>query len=80
MECHRRGLKVPDDIAVAGFGDFEVSRYCTPTITTIAVDPYEIGRRAGELLVAAAKDRREGQPRRVQKVETAYRILSREST
>jgi LacI family gluconate utilization system Gnt-I transcriptional repressor len=80
MECHRRGLKVPGDMAVAGFGDFEVSRYCTPSITTIAVDPYDIGRRAGELLVAAARDRREGQPRSTQQVVTGYRILSREST
>jgi LacI family gluconate utilization system Gnt-I transcriptional repressor len=80
MECHRRGLKVPGDMAVAGFGDFEVSRYCTPSITTIAVDPYDIGRRAGELLVAAARDRREGQPRSAQQVVTGYRILSREST
>ncbi|MFJ3486758.1 LacI family DNA-binding transcriptional regulator [Pseudomonas sp. NPDC090202] len=80
MECHRRGLKVPQDIAVAGFGDFEVSRYCTPTITTIAVDPYQIGRRAGELLLAADKARRDGQPRPAEVVVTGYEIVSREST
>jgi LacI family gluconate utilization system Gnt-I transcriptional repressor len=80
MECHRRGLRVPTDMAVAGFGDFEVSRYCTPTITTIAVAPYEIGRRAGELLLAGAKARREGTPRPLETVVTGYEILSREST
>lgn len=80
MECHRRGLNVPRDIAVAGFGDFEVSRYCTPSITTIAVDPYDIGRRAGELLLAGANARREGLPRPSEVVVTGYEILAREST
>lgn len=80
MECHRRGLNVPRDIAVAGFGDFEVSRYCTPSITTIAVEPYDIGRRAGELLLAGANARREGLPRPSEVVVTGYEILAREST
>ena len=63
MECHRMGLSVPGDIAVAGFGDFEVSRYCTPTITTVSVDPYGIGRRAGQLLLNSAAAQRHGLPR-----------------
>jgi len=53
MECHRRGLSVPDDIAVAGFGDFEVAACCHPTITTVSVDAYGIGLRAGDALLAA---------------------------
>lgn len=80
MECHRRALRVPQDMAVAGFGDFEVSRYCTPTITTVAVNPYEIGRRAGELLLSGARAQREGLPRPAEVVVTGYEILSREST
>nr|WP_256581296.1 MULTISPECIES: LacI family DNA-binding transcriptional regulator [unclassified Pseudomonas] len=80
MECHRQGLRVPDDLAVAGFGDFEVSRYCTPTITTVAVDPYGIGQRAGEMLLASAKAQREGLPRPRHCARIDYRILAREST
>lgn len=53
MACHRRGLSVPRDIAVAGFGDFEVSRHCYPTITTVSVDAYGIGHAAGESLLTA---------------------------
>jgi len=44
------GRKVPDDIGIAGFGDFEVSRFSTPTITTVAVDPKKIGRETGKLI------------------------------
>ena len=53
MQCHRRSLSVPGDIAVAGFGNFEVAACCTPTITTISVDAYGIGARTGETLLAA---------------------------
>jgi len=80
MECHRQGLKVPEDVAIAGFGDFEVSRYCTPTITTVSVDPYGIGRRAGQLLLASAKAQREHLPRPQEVAITDYKILAREST
>jgi len=80
MECHRQGLKVPDDLAVAGFGDFEVSRYCTPTISTVAVDPYRIGQCAGEMLLASARALREGLPRPRESARLDYQILAREST
>ena len=30
MECHRRGWSVPGRVAIAGFGDFEVARCCSP--------------------------------------------------
>jgi LacI family gluconate utilization system Gnt-I transcriptional repressor len=53
MACHRRGWAVPGRLAVAGFGDFEVSRVCHPRITTIAVDAYALGRRAGEAVLEA---------------------------
>lgn len=47
------GVGGPGDIAIAGFGDFEVSRHCYPTITTVSVDAYGIGRATGESLLTA---------------------------
>ena len=41
---------VPDDIGVVGFGNFEVSRFSSPAITTVIVDPRRIGQATGELL------------------------------
>ncbi len=46
-----RGIKVPNDVGVAGFGNFEVSRYAVPSITTVMVDPAEVGRVAAELVI-----------------------------
>lgn len=43
-------LRVPQDIGVAGFGDFEVSRFSHPTITTVIVNPSLIGQAAGKLI------------------------------
>ncbi len=44
------GRKVPEDIGVVGFGNFEVSRFSTPAITTVEVDPKRIGTTTGRLL------------------------------
>ena len=45
-----RGMQIPRDIGVAGFGNFEVSRFATPAITTVTVDPRRIGRATGQLI------------------------------
>lgn len=44
------GIRVPEDIGVAGFGNFEVSRFSQPSISTVVVDPRRIGVAAGQLL------------------------------
>lgn len=42
-ECQRRGIPVPDQIAIAGFGAYDISQVCVPTLTTIDPKPTEIG-------------------------------------
>ena len=44
------GKRVPEDISLVGFGNFEVSRFCVPTLSTVMVDPVMIGREAGRLV------------------------------
>ena len=51
MECHRRGIRVPRDLSLIGFGDFEIGRECVPSLTTIRIDARDIGVRTGELLL-----------------------------
>ena len=46
------GLRVPDDIAVAGFDDITVARLLNPPLTTVAQFPERLGRRAAEMLFA----------------------------
>jgi LacI family transcriptional regulator len=44
------GVRVPDDIAVAGFDDIPIARFVTPALTTVRVQIAELGRNALELL------------------------------
>ena len=47
-----RGLRVPQDVAVAGFDGIEEGRYLTPPLTTVIQPLAELGSRAVDLLVA----------------------------
>lgn len=50
-EAQSRGLRVPQDIAIAGFGDNSLMAQLQPGITTATFDTFELGRRAGEMLI-----------------------------
>lgn len=51
-----RGIRVPEEIGVAGFGNFEVSRFASPMISTVDVDSKRIGREAGRLISRLLSD------------------------
>ncbi|MEW5561516.1 LacI family DNA-binding transcriptional regulator [Enterobacter asburiae] len=55
-ECQRRRIKVPDELAIVGFGDSDVSRVCQPPLTTISVPHRQIGIEAGRALLARLND------------------------
>lgn len=50
-ECQRRGLYVPQDMAIAGFGAYEIASISNPTITTINPHPRTIGIATAELIL-----------------------------
>jgi LacI family transcriptional regulator, gluconate utilization system Gnt-I transcriptional repressor len=79
-ECQRRGWAVPQQLAIAGFGGFEVGTACHPQLTTVAVDCHGIGRAAGELMLRAIDAARAGTPLAPQTVVIPYRIELRGST
>jgi LacI family transcriptional regulator, gluconate utilization system Gnt-I transcriptional repressor len=48
--CQRRGIDVPGQISIAGFGNYEVGAISVPSITTVDPSPAQIGAIAAELL------------------------------
>jgi DNA-binding LacI/PurR family transcriptional regulator len=50
-----KGLRVPEDISLAGFDDIDIASYCDPPLTTIRVPAYEMGSIAMRALVEMIK-------------------------
>jgi LacI family transcriptional regulator len=50
------GIRVPDDMALAGFDDIQMARYLTPPLTTMHVDMILMGQRAVEFLLDPSRD------------------------
>ena len=59
-ECQRRGVAVPGDIWIAGFGDYEIGGISVPALTTINPFPREIGARAAALILDVLDGRQVG--------------------
>lgn len=53
--AHERGLKIPDDISVVGFGDFPSAVYLSPSLTTVHTPMREMGYEAAKVLVEKMK-------------------------
>jgi LacI family gluconate utilization system Gnt-I transcriptional repressor len=75
MECLRSGKKVPQDIAVSGFGDVELAAELVPSLTTVQLPRREIGKIAGEILLASAGGGYQGPS----VVDCGFSIVRRES-
>ena len=50
MECQRNGIKIPDDIALAGFDDAVIGAISKPALTTISVPRQRIGLKAADIV------------------------------
>lgn len=48
----RNGYKVPDDIAVIGFGDGPITDLVSPTLSTVVQKGYDIGYEAARMLIS----------------------------
>lgn len=73
------GVQVPNEVGVAGFGNFEVSSYSLPSISTVTVDPAEVGRIAAELVVRLLNDE-PGSKREPKKFKIDISLSMRDST
>lgn len=75
-EALARGLRVPQDLAVCGFGDADFAAHMRPSLTTVQVDGSTIGRRAAELIIARCR----GEPVGEAVTDLGFGIVERQST
>lgn len=57
FEAQRRGMTIPGDLAVAGFGDFEIAAEIPPGLTTIRTQGYQMGWAAADMLISRIEGR-----------------------
>lgn len=77
FEAQRRGWKVPDRIAIAGFDDLDILRHTVPRLTCLNLPRLEIGRRSAEALLQRMRGEGPATPTRV---DLGFEIIQREST
>ena len=73
------GVRIPDDVGIAGFGNFEVGRFSKPSISTVKVDPIALGQLTADLVMKLLSDE-SGQTRVAKKHIVDLSIELREST
>ena len=56
FEAARQGWRVPQDLAIASFGDSALASACWPRLSALRVPSRLIGERAGQLLLARLRD------------------------
>jgi LacI family transcriptional regulator, gluconate utilization system Gnt-I transcriptional repressor len=75
LDCQRRGIKVPDDIAICGFGDYDLATIVNPQLTTVRVEAAAMGTMAAQLILRRLK----GEPLVKEKVDVGFKVMARES-
>jgi LacI family gluconate utilization system Gnt-I transcriptional repressor len=75
-EARVRGLPVPAQLAVVGFGDLDFAADVAPALTTVHIKGAEIGRQAARFIV----DRAEGREVVERVVDIGFAIVERQSS
>ncbi|WP_205192615.1 LacI family DNA-binding transcriptional regulator [Burkholderia sp. Ax-1724] len=76
LECIGASIRVPDEIAITGFGDYDFAGQLHPGLTTVHVPARDIGAQSARLLVR----RLNKQPLETEALDVGFDLVVREST
>jgi LacI family transcriptional regulator, gluconate utilization system Gnt-I transcriptional repressor len=76
IEAAKRGIDVPKDVAVMGFGDLSTAAHVHPSLSTVRIDGASIGSIAAKALLSRLDA---NQPLPTLRVDTGFAIVDRES-
>lgn len=71
-----RGLRIPQDIAITGFGDFELATAMQPALSTVTIRSDRIGTESAKILLSQMKSG----TTEAQKVDIGYEVVLRGTT
>ena len=74
-QCQRRGIAVPEQMAICGFNDLPASAWMKPSVTTISTPRYRIGFEAANLLRTLIKKETPANS----KIDLGFTLMARES-
>ena len=75
-EARARGIRVPEDLAVVGFGGTGFAAHLEPSLTMVQIDGSAIGLHAAGLLLARCR----GEPAEHRVVDVGFAIVERSSS
>ncbi|MDE2596998.1 MAG: LacI family DNA-binding transcriptional regulator [Sphingomonadales bacterium] len=75
VEAQAAGLKVPENLAVIGFGNSQLAGEMRPTLTTVEIDGARIAREA----IAAIRRHGAGEDMGERRIDVGFRLIARES-
>jgi LacI family gluconate utilization system Gnt-I transcriptional repressor len=76
FECQRRGIPVPEKLAIIGFNDMEFMASAFPSLSSVRTNRYEMGRDAATMLIDAIEGRRPENP----VVDLGFELMVRDSS
>lgn len=76
----KKGIKIPEELSVVAFTDGIISKFSTPTITTISQNGVKMGRKAAEMLIERLETEEEQEDERYRTEVIETNLILREST
>lgn len=74
LAASAKGLRVPDDLSVVGFNNYDFAAHLTPPLTTVSVDLTQLGEQAADYLLRCLDNI--PQPLAATRIETALIVRS----
>jgi LacI family transcriptional regulator len=78
--AYKHGIKVPDDLSIIGFTDGIISKYSTPSITTVGQNGFKMGGKAAKMLIERLENEQEEEEEQYTTEVIETELVEREST
>jgi LacI family transcriptional regulator len=78
--AHKHGIEVPENLSIIGFTDGIISKYSTPSITTVGQNGFKMGGKAAKMLIERLENEQEEEEEQYTTEVIETELVEREST